>query len=493
MSRPDRSAAAGERFVNVLLAAAVSGILAAVIFAVGWYRSATAGIRLEELPVEDRQLLVEEMRRTTPGVHVNAWFEPRIGYTLQPGARIELPYDTFVADELGYRNRGVDKAPGTFRVVFVGDSWTFGHGVRAEDSFPAAFERLAARTAEDKKVEAWTLALSGYNAINQVAALAFFAEKLEPDAVVFCPSTNDNDSSFFVLPDGSLSRLGKLGDELGDAHHVSYRHIGVDSYRYRERWRQAFDLLRESETRLGQLGIPVLYFFVAHWPEGLVHHFAGQAGLEAPYLVNPESLRTGRWLDPDYAHGTAAANEIYGRLVYQGLVELLDWPQAAVDDEVPGVELFRRPPPGDWGSATAEALAVYTERFIEESFEPPQATDKQCAGPMSCKTGRIGRASTVLVRRRQVSERLEIELAGVAAAQQLYPLGITVSIPSPNGGTRTRTTVPTANAVHRLSMEIPTDVPPGTALDIVFVADRTTAAGKGKVASSVLVRSIRQR
>jgi hypothetical protein len=43
-----------------------------------------------------------------------------------------------------------------------------------------------------------------------------------------------------------------------------------------------------------------------------------------------------------------------------------------------------------------------------------------------------------------------------------------------------------------VSIEIPLDVPPGTALDVVFEADRATAAGEGKVASSVLVRSIRQ-
>jgi hypothetical protein len=488
---PDRSAA-GERFLNVLLASAVTGLLAAVVFAVGWYRAATAGVRLEELSVEERQQLVEEVRETLPGVYVDAWFEPRIGYTFQPGAPVELPYDTFVADDLGYRNRGVDKPPGTFRVVFVGDSWTFGHGVEAEDSFPAAFERLARRHAAGVEVEAWTLALSGYNAVNQIAALWFFAEKLAPDAVVFCPSTNDNDSSYSVLPEGSLTRLGKLADELGDRHHVSYRHIGVDSYRYRQRWRTVFELYRDAETRLDDHGIPSMFFYVAHWPDAVVHHFAAEAGLRSPYLVNPEPLRTGGWIGPEHGHGTPAANRVYGRIVYQGLARLLGWPQLPAAGDASDVELYRRPPPGDWQTATAAILGVYTERFIDESFEPPQATDKQCAGPMSCKTGRIGRASTVLVRRRRGAERLAIELARVPGAHYLYPLDVSVSIPSPSGGTGVRTTVPAAGGVHRVSIEIPLDVPPGTALDVVFEADRATAAGEGKVASSVLVRSIRQ-
>ncbi len=487
----DSEPAVSARIANLLLAVAVAGLAGTLFFAAAWYRADSAAVRLADLSVEQRQALIAGAQAVLPGVHVNAWFEPRIGYTLKPSEEIEMSFDTFVANELGYRTGPAAKAPGTFRVVFVGDSWTFGHGVGQDDSLPAAFERLARRHA-DPEVEAWNLALPGYNAVNQLAAFWFFVEQLRPDAVVVCPGTNDNDSGFSVLPSGSLTRLGKLADELGDRHPVSYVNIGVDSYRYRERWRQVFRRYRATETRLRDLGIPLMYFFIAQWDEGVVHHLAGEGGLEAPYLVNPEAFRTGRWFDVETKHATAAANEVYGRFVYQGLARILGWPTLPPLTEVPALELFERPPAGDWAAHTASVLAGYTERFIEESFKPPQVTPKECVGPMSCQTGRMGRATTVLVRRRAGATRLAIELDRLPEARYLYPLDVTVSIPSPNGGSRVRTTVPAGGDAHLFSVEIPPDLPAGTALDVVFEAERVTEAAEGGVAGSVLIRRIEQ-
>ncbi len=488
----DSDPAVSPRIANALLAAAVVGLAGALFFALAWYRAGSAEVRLRDLSIEQRQALLAEVEDVLPGVYVNAWFEPRIGYTLNPGQEVELPYDTFVANELGYRTGSAEKVPGTFRVVFVGDSWTFGHGVRQQESFPAAFEQLARQNAGGREVEAWTLALSGYNTVNQLAAFWFFVERLQPDAVVLCPTTNDNDSGFSVLPNGSLTHLGKIADELGDPHPVSYDNVGVDSYRYRQRWRGVFDRIRATETRLQALGIPLLYFFVAQWDEGVVHHFVGDAGLESPYLINPEEFRTGRWFSPDYQHGTAAANQVYGRFVYQALARVLDWRLLPPAAGAPEVELFESPPDGDWASHTTAVLAGYTERFIGESFRPPRETAKQCVGPMSCKTGRMGRATTLLVRRRVGATRLAIELNRLPEARHLYPLDVTVSIPSPSGGTHVQTTIPATGDIHRLSVEIPSDLPAGTALDVVFEAERVTAVAAGGVAGSVLIRSIEQ-
>ncbi len=488
----DSDPAVSSRIANGLLAVAAAGVAGSLFFALAWYRAASAEVRLRDLSVEQRQALVAEAQDVLPGVYVNAWFEPRIGYTLKPGQEVEFPYDTFVANELGYRTGSAAKTPGAFRVVFVGDSWTFGDGVRQEESFPVAFERLARHNA-GREVEAWNLALPGYNAVNQLAAFWFFVEQLQPDAVVICPGTNDNDSGNFVLPGGSLTRLGKIADDLGDRHPVSYHNVGVDSCRYRERWRAVFGRIRATEARLRDLGIPLIYFFIAQWDEGVVHHLVGDADLEAPYLINPEEFRTGRWFDPLTNHGTAAANQVYGRFVYQGLARVLGWQQLPPAADVPELELFEDPPEGDWASHTAGVLAGYTERFIEESFKPPQATPKECVGPMSCKTGRMGRATTVLVRRRAGAVRLAIELARLPEARHLYPLDVTVSIPSPSGGTRARTTVPATGDAHRFSVEIPPDLLVGTALDVVLEAERVTAVSAGGVAGSVLIRSIEQR
>ncbi len=143
----DSDPAVSSRIANGLLAVAAAGVAGSLFFALAWYRAASAEVRLRDLSVEQRQALVAEAQDVLPGVYVNAWFEPRIGYTLKPGQEVEFPYDTFVANELGYRTGSAAKTPGAFRVVFVGDSWTFGDGVRQEESLAVAAERGIMRAA----------------------------------------------------------------------------------------------------------------------------------------------------------------------------------------------------------------------------------------------------------------------------------------------------------------------------------------------------------
>ncbi len=98
----------------------------------------------------------------------------------------------------------------------------------------------------------------------------------------------------------------------------------------------------------------------------MVHHPVDEGELEAPYLVNPEEFRVGRWFHSEYQHATAAANQVYGRFVYQGLASVLGWSRLPPSTDLPEVELFERPPDGDWASHMTRVLAGYTERFIEQ-------------------------------------------------------------------------------------------------------------------------------
>ena len=493
MTEPSRRSA--DRIANVLLTFAAAGLTGTLIFAFAWYRAVTRDVRLADLRDGDRQALVEEVGAVLPGAYAATFFEPRIGYTLLPGQRVDLGYDAFIANDLGYRTGVSRKKPGTFRVVFVGDSWTFGHGVPESESFPVAFEEAARQAGVERSVEAWTLALSGYNTFNQLAALEYFADRLEPDAVVICPSTNDNDSGLSVLPDGRLTRQTSFEDLFGDGHSVSYRHIGVDSYRYRERWRAVFRELATTEGRWRDSDVPWLYFFVAQWPESVVHHLVGEAGLRAPYLINPEQFRVDEWLNPaPWGHGNPEANRIYGRIVYQGLAETLGWPKLELAGDASDLELFRGPPAGeDWEARATAALAVYTERFIEESFQPSRTSPKQCVGPLSCETGLVGRAATVLVRKRARARFLAVELGRIPGSRRLYPLAVTVTVPSPNGGTRARVTM-LADGLEpqRAIVEIPTDVSRGAALDVILEAERAAATDRRTVPGSVFLRSIEQ-
>ena len=82
------------------------------------------------------------------------------------------------------------KPPGTLRVLALGDSFAFGHGVRAEQSYPEQLERLLARP--ERAVEVLNLGVPGYNTAQELAQLRRLGAELAPDLVlVGCYLGND--------------------------------------------------------------------------------------------------------------------------------------------------------------------------------------------------------------------------------------------------------------------------------------------------------------
>ena len=492
-SRPPSPALA-----RLLLALAAAALVAALVTGLGWWRAAHRPVTPEDLSRDQRQQLVTELMEVAAGVHEATWYNPEIGYTLRRAAEVEAWNSTFRTNELGYRTGTPDKAPGTFRVLFVGDSWTFGMGVDEAESFPRVFEELAERHAGlEQPVEAWTLALPGYNTLNQLAALWFFFDRLAPDAVVLVPSSNDNHSLSSVLPNGSLFANGQQPDAFGDPHHVSYPLTYVASHRYRERWRRALGEIAATEARLEELGVPCQLFFLARWKPSVAHHWVRQAGLQAPYQVVPVGLTQTVWTNArPLGHGTVEANQVYAHFVYQGVAENLGWPalppealeapelssraRQALQDKTP--PLHRGPPQGgDWERRAEEILHEQTASFVPTLFVAGEGARRQSAGPLGSSDGSMGRGTTVLLRRPPGVERLEIEVQALAEVRAVLPLELSVRIPAPESPSATTVVVPRPSggeqpAPLRFEVPLPPEIPAGDALDVVFEASRVAAA-----------------
>ena len=75
-------------------------------------------------------------------------------------------------------------------------SWTFGQGVHFDEAFPHQLEKMLNRNHNTWQV--YDLAMSGWNTANEIAALRTFFSQLQPDIVVFCPTSNDIDNSLDV-------------------------------------------------------------------------------------------------------------------------------------------------------------------------------------------------------------------------------------------------------------------------------------------------------
>ncbi len=124
--------------------------------------------------------------------------KPVLVYEPRPGARSSRPrvWDsrqsvTYSINAMGLRDRDdvtAEKAPGSRRVVFLGDSVTFGLEVDLEETLVKQVEEL---TQGPHPVECLNLGVSGYSPLQEVALLEKKGLGLDPDLVVVCYNLND--------------------------------------------------------------------------------------------------------------------------------------------------------------------------------------------------------------------------------------------------------------------------------------------------------------
>ena len=486
-----------SRVENILLALATIGLMGTVFCAVGWYLHSQRTVQFQDLLQEDRQRLIESFLQTAGRAYTPAWFEPELAYTLHRNQELSVWDDTFTSNELGFRAPAPAKASDVFRVLFVGDSWAYGMGGSQQEAFPAQLEKLANEMLPEghDRVEAWTLGLPGYNTFNQTSGLEIFLDRLQPDAVVLCPTRNDNDSNFFVMPDGSNKRpSGVYTDRFGHDIARMYPYRFLASYRWAERWQMAFDRIRAAELRLAEQSIPFHLFFVAVWEPAVIHDFVGRSGIEAPYLIVPQEMWSAEWRN-SWDHGTPGAYTLYARMLYRSLAPQLGWPELPMDPEKDlfQAQIFPRLPDGDWRQVAAETLVEWSER-VETRFQPGSTSERLCLGEIDCRNGFMGRKAAILLRRKPGVETLRVKIAPLDDPTYLYPLELRASIPTAAGGTSTTIEVSgTARQSFALALPPESELPPGEVLELELRASAATMAPDVFSLRSVSVVEVEQK
>lgn len=244
-------------------------------------------------------------------------------------------------NSLGFRDREVPpKGPGRYRITVVGDSFTFGQGIEADERFSNLLERfLGAR------YEVLNFGKPGNNMPEHLDVLAQ-ALTGSPDFVLLQLYINDFETPqmerprpYPLLP-GALNRnlqgSSMMYDLLSDRWVELQQTFGIaDTYaRYMERnlrdpnapnSREAFGLLRQFIARSRAAGVPcgtVLFPAVdamgangAHYPFGYLHERVRTLCAEekVPCLDLLPLFSTDRdprslWVSPFDAHPNAAAN-----------------------------------------------------------------------------------------------------------------------------------------------------------------------------------------
>lgn len=116
------------------------------------------------------------------------------------GQRLAPNYDGWFAgvpahtNTLGFRDTreySLAKNPGTFRIVVLGDSVTFGHGAVFETTYPYLLEQRLRSWRPDVKWEVWNLGVPGYNTAQELAYLNQVGDRYAPDLVIVGFFPND--------------------------------------------------------------------------------------------------------------------------------------------------------------------------------------------------------------------------------------------------------------------------------------------------------------
>ncbi len=115
-------------------------------------------------------------------------FFPRLPASLRASAAWEI-----VTNSDGFRDVAFarDKPAGTYRVMCLGDSWTFGANVGQDETYPRRLHQLLRAAFPDRPIEVWNLGVLGYSSFQGYELLRTWAIDRSPDAVVIAFAMND--------------------------------------------------------------------------------------------------------------------------------------------------------------------------------------------------------------------------------------------------------------------------------------------------------------
>lgn len=158
-----------------------------------------------------------------PNVTFSSVYDPAgddRGY-LKPDGRV-----TYRINELGFRGGplAIEKPAGALRVVCLGDSITFGEGVREEDTYPSVLGKLLSTSMPDRTVQVINAGVQGYGTREEIALFFARCAQLRPDIVTlgffpndatdFGETVRQNDERTRERPLSGLAKYSKIWEMI---------------------------------------------------------------------------------------------------------------------------------------------------------------------------------------------------------------------------------------------------------------------------------------
>lgn len=199
-------------------------------------------------------------RSGTPGLYVS---------DAVLGERLGAGYDGWFAgvpvkiNDLGFRdprNYSLAKPAGTFRILVLGDSVTFGHGALYETTYPYLLEQRLKTWRADVNWQVWNLGVPGYNTADELAYLKEVGTRYNPDMVVVGFFPNDLSSGLPTRSPGYMRRAASAFRRQLQRNLYSYElyRRALFTVRWRmtasEQDRQFMERLTEADKDLAPAG-----------------------------------------------------------------------------------------------------------------------------------------------------------------------------------------------------------------------------------------------
>ena len=229
-----------KKLVTVAIAGGIAGLVSLIAIEI-WVRSAW-----DESRGRPGFFLSDPVRGQRLAANYDGWFAGAPAHTNSLGFR-----DT--------RDYALAKPPGTFRIVVLGDSVTFGHGALYETSYPYLLEQRLREWRPDVKWEVWNLGVPGYNTAQELAYLNEVGGRYAPDLVIVGFFLNDFTGFAPVAQPGAIARVTSAVMRTLQRHVYStelYKRIFL-TLRYRlTETRENQQRLEHLETEDALLGKP---------------------------------------------------------------------------------------------------------------------------------------------------------------------------------------------------------------------------------------------
>ena len=203
------------RICLVLFSVAIASGIGAIGFYIVRQRAANAAAEagsefsnLGQLRASLSKADAKNNGRVTLGSIIQAHPDDQMIYDLRPNLALNFQGAPVQTNSCGMRERELtlQKPVGTFRIAIIGDSFTFGWGVKEELAFPRQLEKILnnslSRAGPDKRninnVEVLNFGVPGFSPFQAVATFEQKALDYNPDAVVLFFIENDFGMPFFI-------------------------------------------------------------------------------------------------------------------------------------------------------------------------------------------------------------------------------------------------------------------------------------------------------